>query len=48
MIIYEVLKRVIARGDYDAEDLKNKMDLFKLYDRLTSEQYSELMDLMRL
>lgn len=43
MTIYDVLKRVIARGGYDAADLQNKMDVFMLYNRLTVEQYDELM-----
>lgn len=43
MTIYDVLKRVIARGGYDAADLQGKMDVFLLYNRLTVEQYDELM-----
>ena len=43
MTIYEILKRVIARGGYDPVDIKNKMDLYVLYDRITMEQYDELM-----
>ena len=43
MSIYEVLNRVIARGGYDAADLQSKMDVFLLYNRLTVEQYDELM-----
>ena len=46
MTIYEILKRVIARGGYDLVDIKNKMDLYVLYDRITMEQYDELMALM--
>ena len=43
MTIYDVLKRVIARGGYDAADLQSKMDVFLLYNRLTVEQYNEIM-----
>lgn len=43
MTIYDVLKRVIARGGYDAADIQGKMDVFLLYNRLTVEQYDELM-----
>ncbi len=43
MTIYDVLKRVIARGGYDAADIQSKMDVFLLYNRLTVEQYDELM-----
>lgn len=42
MSIYEILKRVIARGGYNAADLQTKMDVYLLYDRLTLEQYDEL------
>jgi hypothetical protein len=46
MTIYDVIKRMIARGGYDAADLQNKMDVFMLYGRMTVEQYDELMALM--
>ncbi len=46
MTIYDVLKRVITRGGYDAADLQGKMDVFLLYNRLTVEQYDELMSSM--
>lgn len=42
MGIYDILKRVIARGGYDAADIQSKLDVFLLYDRLTLEQYNEL------
>jgi hypothetical protein len=40
--IYEILKRVIARGGFNTADLQTKMDVYLLYDRLTPEQYDEL------
>ena len=46
MTIYDVLKRVIERGGYDAQSIQAKMDVFMLYNRLTIEQYDELMGLM--
>lgn len=46
MLIYDILKRVIERGGYDAVDLQGKMDLYVLYDRITMEQYDEIMGLM--
>ena len=46
MTIYEILKRVIGRGGYDKSDLINKMNLYLLYDQLTTEQYDEIMALM--
>lgn len=46
MPIYDILKRVIGRGNYDVSDIQRKMDLYVLYDRITLEQYDELMALM--
>lgn len=46
MTIYEILLRVIGRGGYDAAGIKNKMDLYVLYDRITIAEYDELMALM--
>lgn len=46
MPIYDILKRVIGRGGYDAADIQRKMDLYVLYDRITMEQYDEIMGLM--
>lgn len=43
MTIYDILTRVIARGGYDPADLQTKMDVYLLYDRLSPEQYDELM-----
>ena len=42
MAIHEVLKRIIGRGNVDAEDLLGKMDVLFAFGRLTSEQYTEL------
>ena len=42
MSIYEIIKRVIARGNYNAEDIRTKMDAYLLYDRITFEQYAEI------
>lgn len=43
---YGYLKKIIARGSYDAEELKDKMDVFLLADRITDEQYKELTGLI--
>lgn len=42
MSIFEILKRVIARGGYDTADIQNKLDVFLLYGRITQAQYEEL------
>lgn len=46
MTIYDILKRIISRGGYDAADIRAKMDVFLLYDRLTVAQYDELVALV--
>ena len=46
MTIYEVIKRIIARSGYDAVDIQNKMDVYLLYNRISMEQYDEIMGLM--
>ena len=42
----EVLKRVISRPGYSREDILLKMDAFLIYDRITLEQYDEIVALM--
>lgn len=45
-MIYTLLKNKITRGTYDKEDLKNKMDTYLLFGRITEEQYTELTGMM--
>ena len=45
-MIYTLLKNKITRGNYNQDDLKNKMDVPLLCNRITEEQYNELMALM--
>lgn len=45
-MIYNLLKTKIERGTYNKEELKNKMDVYLLCDRITEEQYNELTALM--
>ena len=45
-MIYTFLKNKITRGNYNQDDLKNKMDVYLLCNRITEEQYNELMALM--
>lgn len=40
---YGYLKKIIARGGYDAEELKDKLDVFLMANRITGEQYNELL-----
>lgn len=45
-MIYTLLKNKITRGNYNQDDLKNKMDVYLLCNRITEEQYNELTALM--
>lgn len=42
MLLYELIKSIIQKGNYDTEDLLNKLDVYLLADRITKEQYQEL------
>lgn len=43
---YNLCKRVIQNGNYVKEDMLVKLDVFLLNDRITQEQYNELIALM--
>ena len=43
---YARLKKLIERGTYNKEDMLNKLDVFLMANRITEEQYNELMALM--
>ena len=43
---YKLMKRIIERGGYDRDDVLNKLDTFLAADRITTEQYEELIALM--
>lgn len=43
---YTLLKRIIERGGYDRSDILEKMDVFLLNNRITIEQYNELLAMM--
>lgn len=45
-MIYTLLKNKITRGTYEKADLQNKMDVYLLCNRITEEQYNELIELM--
>ena len=44
---YNVCKRLIQNGNYEKEDMQIKLDVFLLHNRITQEQYEELVDLMK-
>lgn len=39
---YKLMKRIIERGDYDKEDVLEKLDAFLASDRITIAEYEEL------
>lgn len=43
---YKVCKRLIQNGNYEKEDMTMKLDVFLLNDRITQENYNELVGLM--
>ncbi len=45
-MLYKNLAKMITRGTYEKEDLLSKMDIYLLNNRITEEQYSELVALM--
>ena len=44
---YSRCKKIIARGKYDKEEMLNNLDLFKLGNRITDEEYTELVDMIK-
>ena len=44
--MYNVCKKLILTGNYDKADMSNKLDIYLLKNRITEEQYTELIDLM--
>ena len=45
-MIYQLLKRMIVTGNYEKEDMQNKLDIFFAVNRITEEQYLELTELI--
>ena len=45
-MIYALCKKVIASGNYDKEDMQKKLDVYLLCNRITQEQYKELVDMI--
>ncbi|WP_290771813.1 hypothetical protein [Anaerofustis sp.] len=43
---YERCKKLIQNGSYEQEDMLKKLDVFLLADRITTEQYNELVSMM--
>ena len=45
-MIYPLLKRMITTGNYEKDDMQNKLDVFFAVNRITEEQYLELTELI--
>ena len=45
-MIYVLCTKVIASGNYDKEDMQKKLDVYLLCNRITQEQYEELVDMV--
>ena len=45
--MYNVCKKLILSGNYDKVDMVKKLDIYLLKDRITEEQYNELIELMQ-
>ncbi|WP_195510103.1 hypothetical protein [Clostridium tyrobutyricum] len=43
-MLYAILKNIIASGQYDKQDMINKLNVFFAYNQITEEQYAELMN----
>lgn len=43
---YARLKKLIENGAYDKESMMNKLDVFLMANRITEEQYNELVSLI--
>ena len=45
-MIYTLLKRMITTGNYEKEDMQNKLNIFYAVNQITDEQYLELTGLI--
>jgi len=45
-MIYARIKKLIEKGAYEKEDMQKKLDVFLLMNRITEEQYQELVGMM--
>lgn len=43
---YTRLRKLIESGNYMKDDMLNKLDVFLMCNRITENQYKELVDLM--
>lgn len=43
---YVYCKKIIERGNYNKEEMLNKLDVFLLNNRITEDQYKELVGII--
>lgn len=43
-MLYNLLNNLIEAGRFEKEDMMNKLDIFLTFDRITAEQYQELLE----
>lgn len=43
---YGYCKKIIANGNYDKNDMLDKLDVFLLAERITRDEYNELIEMM--
>lgn len=43
-MLYNLLNNLINAGKYEKEDMTSKLDVFFTFDRITAEQYQELLE----
>jgi len=44
---YTYCKKIITKGNYDEQDMLDKLDVFLLGNRITEDQYKELVDMIQ-
>ena len=45
-MLFKILQNLIKNKVYIKEDIQNRVDVFMAYNRITEEQYAELMNLI--
>lgn len=43
-MIYNLLNNLVTAGKYEKDDMLNKLDVFFTFNRITTEQYQELLE----
>jgi hypothetical protein len=46
-VTYTYCKKIIQAGNFEKDDMQDKLDIFLLNNRINQDQYSELVDLIK-